>query len=201
MLVSKALFFLHFKCCSYYLNSGTINNMSYSEYEHRHNFSIWAAARAAQRGLTSVKNLRDALEQSDIEIFVNNPSSESTFKAQHKEWCKSICKYLDKKGVQNVSYGRAAKLVNVYLKGMLVLNDLSGDPAKFIHPPIDRILLQNVAKIPTIGTEEKKKLQTTNWTQLQEDDYFQLIDILKDINGDRPFWQIEKYWTVTHSYD
>jgi hypothetical protein len=29
---------------------------------HRHNFAVWAAARAAQRGFTTVENLKAALE-------------------------------------------------------------------------------------------------------------------------------------------
>jgi hypothetical protein len=172
--------------------------MTYTEYKHRHNFSVWAAARAAQRGFTNVEMLRDAIEQCGINTFVNNPSPESEFEAQHRQWCNSICDYLNEKGVQNVSYGRAAKLVNVYLKGMLVLNNLSGEPAKFIHPPIDRILLQNIVKNVAIEKEEKKRLKSTNWTQLQEEDYFRLISTLKTINGNRPFWQLEEHWTVTN---
>lgn len=172
--------------------------MPYSEYNHRHNFSVWAAARAAQRGFTNVEMLRDALEQCGIDVFVNNPSPESEFEGRHKQWCNSICDYLNEKGVHNVSYGRAAKLVNVYLKSMLVLKNLSGEPAKFIHPPIDRILLQNIAKNVTMEKEEKKMLKATNWTQLQEEEYFQLINTLKGINGNRPFWQLEEHWTVTN---
>ena len=172
--------------------------MPYSEYKHRHNFSVWAAARAAQRGFTNVEMLRDALEQCGIDVFVNNPSPASTFDAQHKLWCNSICDYLNEKGVQNVSYGRAAKLVNVYLKSMLVLNDLSGELAAFIHPPIDRILLQNIAKNVTMEKDEKKKLKATNWTQLEEEEYFQLISTLKALNGNQPFWQLEEHWTVTN---
>lgn len=132
------------------------NDMPYSEYKHRHNFSVWAAARAAQRGFTNVEMLRDALEQCGIDVFVNTPSTESEFEGHHKQWCNSICDFLNEKGVQNVTYGRAAKLVNVYLKSMLVLKNLSGEPAKFIHPPIDRILLQNIAKNVTMEKEEKR---------------------------------------------
>jgi len=172
--------------------------MSYSEYKHRHNFAVWAAARAAQRGFTNIQMLQNAIEQCGIEAFVQCPSKESEFKTRHKNWCNSICDYLNIHGVSNVSYGRAAKLVNVYLKGMVVLIDPYGEPAKFIHPPIDRILLQNIAKNFNLDRQVEKKLKTTNWTQLDEKDYFVLIDRLRLINGSRPFWQLEEYWTITN---
>lgn len=172
--------------------------MPYSEYDHRHNFSIWAAARAAQRGFTNVEMLRKALEQCGIENFVMNPSSETEFEQLHRKWCNSICDYLSEKGVKNVSYGRAAKLVNVYLKGMLVLNNLSGEPAKYIHPPIDRILLKNITNKLLIEENDQRRIKAINWTHLQENDYFQLVGLLKKINGDRPFWQLEEHWTVTN---
>jgi len=40
--------------------------MPYDLAEHRHRFAVWAAARAAQRGFTTVKNLRAALQAADI---------------------------------------------------------------------------------------------------------------------------------------
>ena len=172
--------------------------MGYSEYSHRHNFSVWAAARAAQRGFTNVEMLRDALEQCGIDIYVKNSCQKSDFDDNHRKWCNSICDYLNEKGVQNVTYGRAAKLVNVYLKSMVVLNNLSGEEAEYIHPPIDRILLQKLAKKPGIEKSTKKTLKESNWTQLEEKAYIDLIAILKMINGDQPFWMIEEYWTVTN---
>jgi hypothetical protein len=45
--------------------------MPYDLVEHRHRFSVWAAARAAQRGLKGgrIEVLRDALEQSGVVEF------------------------------------------------------------------------------------------------------------------------------------
>lgn len=172
--------------------------MTYSENKHRHNFAVWAAARAAQRGFTNVEMLKEALEQCGIENFVSSPSEVTDFDNKHKAWCKSICDYLEEKGVQNVTYGRAAKLVNVYLKSMVVLQNLAGEAAKIIHPPIDRILLQNIAKSLDISKENKKILKSANWTQVSEEEYFNIIQILKTTNKDRPFWMIEEYWTVTN---
>jgi len=174
-----------------------MSSVEYSNYKHRHNFAIWAAARAAQRGFTNVINLKNALESSSIGEFVEKPSGESKFDKKHAKWCNRICDYLHNQGVNEATYGRAAKLVNVYLKSMVVLLDLSSEAAKFIHPPIDRILLQNIARDPNVNKEYSRKLRNTNWTSLDESEYFDLISILKEINGDQPFWKIEEYWDVT----
>ncbi|MCB1582564.1 MAG: hypothetical protein KDI92_05815 [Xanthomonadales bacterium] len=171
--------------------------MVYSEHKHKHNFFAWAAARAAQRGFTSVKNLQDALEESDIEEFTESKQLVNDFDTSHKLWCNSICDYLIGKGVQNVSYGRAAKLVAVYLKGMVVIEDLSSDLARIIHPPIDRILLQNLSNKNEVSLENKKLFKSSNWTQLIQSEYFVLVSALREVISDEPFWKIEEYWTVT----
>ena len=46
--------------------------MAYTEFQHQHNFSVWAGARAAQRGFTNVELLRDALEQCGVTEFSKN---------------------------------------------------------------------------------------------------------------------------------
>jgi response regulator RpfG family c-di-GMP phosphodiesterase len=169
----------------------------YSAYQHRHNFAVWAAARATQREFTTTEKLREALEASSIDTFVERPCGREDFDGRHRGWCGSICQQLRSRRVEGASYGRAAKLVNVYLKSMVVLPDLSSDVASYVHPPIDRILLQNVAKAPEVSTERSQTLRNTSWTQLSEAAYFELISMLRDINGDRPFWKIEEHWDVT----
>ena len=169
----------------------------YSTYQHRHNFAIWAAARATQRGFTTTESLKEALEATGIKTFIERPCKRGDFDDHHRRWCRSICRHLKSAQVEGVSYGRAAKLVNVYLKSMVVLPDLSSEVASYVHPPIDRILLQSVAKDPEVSTERSRALRNTSWTKLSEAEYFDLISMLKDINGDRPFWKIEEHWGVT----
>jgi hypothetical protein len=68
---------------------------------HIHRFAIWAAARASQRGFTSVIVLRDALEQSGIVEFVLEPDALSVGAAQfrelHQEWCRSIVRFFERR--------------------------------------------------------------------------------------------------------
>ncbi|TYP95427.1 hypothetical protein LX73_0730 [Fodinibius salinus] len=168
--------------------------MNYSKEKHSHNFAIWAAARATQRAFTSTENLKKALEDCGILDFIKNPDKASEFDNLHKKWCNSICKDLKKEGINKVTYGRAAKLVNCYLKSRLVLKNLESEEAYYIHPPIDRILLQNLSKSETISKEKKKWLKGINWTQLNMEEYFRLINFLRKFNGDKPFWMIERHW-------
>src|SRR5579884_4153845 len=128
---------------------------AYDLVEHRHRFSVWAAARAAQRKLkgATVDVLRDALEQSGVVAFINAPFpalTEQSFDEQHRALCRSIVHYLASRGV-TASFGRAAKLVAVYLKGTVVL-DSNANPtlARLVHPPIDAILLRNCSRASTI---------------------------------------------------
>jgi hypothetical protein len=73
-------------------------NMPYDITEHRHRFAVWAAARAAQRGFTTVRNLRDALQATDIQEILAAPStfdiSAAKFDEVHRRWCSAICSNL-----------------------------------------------------------------------------------------------------------
>ena len=115
---------------------------------HIHRSAIWAAARASQRGFTSVIVLRDALEQSGIVEFVPKPYASSVGAAQfrelHQEWCRSIIRFLERRN-SAATYERAAKLVAVYLKTRVVLPHAESKLARVAHPPVDSILLRNIS--------------------------------------------------------
>ncbi len=97
--------------------------MSYDLPEHRHRFAVWAAARASQHGFTTVEPLRDALQATDIRKVLSAPQtlqlSALQFDALHRRWCSSICSSLGQRRIAKVTYGRAAKLVAVYLKAIV----------------------------------------------------------------------------------
>jgi hypothetical protein len=115
--------------------------MPYSIFEHRHRFSAWAAARAAQvRSGVKVRDFREALEKSGLTEFLKEPASkhvtQDEFEVLHRRWCSAIIDYLGTKGMRNIAYGRAAKLVAVYLKAMVVLGtDPDCELAQIAHPP------------------------------------------------------------------
>jgi len=176
--------------------------MPYDEFTHKHNFSVWAAARAAQRGFTTVDNLKKALEGCGVVEYVRAKECSTDdwqqYDEMHKQWCESIITYLQENDVANVTYGRAAKLIAVYIKSMVVLSALGSSIAKVAHPPIDRILLQNLSKEKTINHPRKRAWSKISWTQLTKPHYFKLISELRDVVGNEPFWKLEEHWTVTN---
>jgi hypothetical protein len=102
--------------------------MPYDMTEHRHRFAAWAAARAVQRGWGSSKTekLRNAIESCGVREFVGSLESphgvdERRFRELHRQWCCAVIESLTQQGVAAATFGRAAKLVAVYLKVMVVL--------------------------------------------------------------------------------
>ncbi len=177
----------------------TSASVAYDMAEHRHRFSIWAAARAAQRGCRGcdTDTLRHALENSGIREFLKTANfhglNEERFDKLHRQWCTSITNFLKAKRV-DVRFGRAAKLVGVYLKSFAVLGggDGAAPLARLAHPPIDRSLLE----LP----KEKSKWRKAAWTKLTESQYYELIsDLRKLLEKDEPFWKLEKCFMANKS--
>ncbi|MEK7994019.1 MAG: hypothetical protein AAB403_09475 [Planctomycetota bacterium] len=175
----------------------------YSLFTHRHNFAVWAAARASQRGFTTVSNLKAALEASKLPLVIQNPSEwpacAEQFDSFHRLYCGRIVDYLTTGGVTNVPYGRAAKLMAVYLKSMIVVSEHARSTfAAIIHPPVDRSLLQNLARDRRFDQKLRHHWRNLNWTGLSGVDYFALINEFRRNGLDKPeFWMLERYWDPT----
>lgn len=175
----------------------------YSLFTHRHNFAVWAAARASQRGFTTVSNLKIALEASKLPEAIQNsqewPTSAEQFDSFHSLYCHRIVDRLTTAGILHVSYGRAAKLVAVYLKSMIVVSEHGRSAfAAHIHPPIDRTLLKNLARDRHFDHQIRHHWRNLTWTGLSESDYFALIEEFRRNDLDKPaFWMLERYWDPT----
>ena len=178
--------------------------MPYDMTEHRHRFAAWAAARAVQRGWGSSKKekLRIALESCGVREFICSPGSrdidECRFGELHRQWCRVVIESLTQQGVVGATFGRAAKLVAVYLKVMVVLSPAGDcDLARVAHPPIDRTELHKVASKVGVDSPLGRLLKTVNWTQLTEPTYYSLTKQLRVlIPSNDPFWTLEQYWNV-----
>ena len=178
--------------------------MSYDIFQHKHRFSVWATARAAQRGLAngSTEVLAEAIEQCGVVDFLRSDSALSTnkneFDALHKVWCRDIVTFLHRKGVKGATFGRAAKLIAVYLKSMVVVGGShESDLARVAHPPVDRVLLQNMSGSRDIQSPHKGYWRGIAWTELGEKEYYELIAQLGSCLDDGvSMWLLEKYWTV-----
>jgi len=176
-------------------------DMIYDLHIHKHNFSAWAAARAAQRGFTTSTILIAALETSNVQNYLPDPSLYQfgceKFDELHRRWCRSIVNALLARNVASATWGRAAKLLAIYLKSMVIVgNDAYSSFARCIHPPIDRRLLQAVAADSSHPEKLRRICQQTNWTQLTEQEYYDLIQQLRAaLPPEMPFWMLESYWT------
>ncbi len=174
---------------------------TYSEFEHRHRFAAWAAARAAQRGLSngSVEVLTEALETSGLKRLLEDglagwPTSKEDVDRRHPEWCGAVAAALERRGVKT-AYGRIAKLINVYFKAMLVTGPLvSSDFAKHCHPPIDSLLLKRLSREDAYK-QYHALWKKAAWTKLGPEEYEAIIKSFRDAKLDEPvFWKIERYW-------
>lgn len=171
--------------------------------EHRHRFSVWAAARAAQRGFTDVNRLRAAVERCGVREYLRTCDFEAidplAFDALHRTWCRAVMAELIRNEVEKVTFGRAAKLIAIYLKSVVVLGVGCGSRFSSVaHPPIDSILLSAAAQSPTVVSGHKADWARMRWTMLDEESYYRLIEQLRAILAPgEPFWMLEKFWTVT----
>mgnify|MGYP006135113607 FL=1 len=180
---------------------------NYDHTEHTHRFAIWTAARAAQRGFTTTKNIGQAIELTDLRRFSQSEKDMSAeeFDEWHKKQCHALMTYLNNQDKINTqgnvvgnlqcSYGRAAKIIAIYLKTRVVIPKPNDKLSSIIHPPIDAILIKNLY-------QNRKELKfnsvfkSLKWTQTDETEYFELIYHLRQIVKDAPFWKLEYYWRV-----
>ncbi len=170
--------------------------MKYKFSEHLHNYSVWTAARASQRGWKNAKTplIKEAIDNSDLKILhtlkeINSPEKFDNF---HRVTATKIINSLSLRDIK-ASYGRAAKIIAIYLKTSIIISELGeGLFSEIIHPPIDDILLKNLNKAnKTLG------LRGVKWTKLTEKDYFEIIKKLRTLEFEN-FWELEKYWTLTN---
>jgi hypothetical protein len=182
--------------------------MDYDIFEHRHRFACWAAARAAQRGFANTKVIVDALESTGIREFVRASTkrkiTRAAFDKQHREWRTAFCRHArhalraEPTKAKLVTHGRAAKVIAIYVKTMVITNGNHRSPlARVAHPPIDRVLLKALARDGRVEVTRSALRKLINWTQLGPRDYERLIEDLRKVTGADPFWMIEECWSAT----
>ncbi len=169
--------------------------IKYTFSEHLHNYAIWTAARAVARNFTDTKSIKSAIEKTKLKWLIDNKEDFTidSFDLLHRETANIIINHLksvDPKLGNKVTYGRAAKIIAIYIKTIIVVRDSGvSNLAKIAHPPIDRILLTNAGKV-----YKDFELNKYNWTQLSENKYFELIDKFRTLELEY-FWELEQYWS------
>ncbi|AEE54525.1 hypothetical protein Halhy_6710 (plasmid) [Haliscomenobacter hydrossis DSM 1100] len=172
-------------------------NINYDHAEHLHRFACWTAAAAVRRAFVGNEVIARVIEDINLkqelfELKKAEPSAEK-FDEKHKEYSNRLVTRLkellnSQAEKDKVTYGRAAKIIAVYIKTCYVIPDPECALSRVAHPPIDRILLTNLSKCEKINFDKFPA-----WTKLSPKEYVELIKSLRRIEPDH-FWKLERYW-------
>jgi hypothetical protein len=193
----------------------------YSMLEHRHRLAVWVAGRAYSRkgsghtvavaqaliensGLNAISSPEDLPEPRDVDAFIHQLIGNVIVAARaipdHKHWKTGQLQRLE------CTYGRAQKLVNMYLKSKIVCAEFSEytDRVSALHPPIDDQLIKaiqrNLESCPEQTKAQFKKQWATarklgtRWTKFNQQNYDAYISAIRSFLAGRPLWQIEYLW-------
>lgn len=169
-----------------------MTNNSYSFNEHKHRYALWTAARAVQRSFAKTKKICAAVAATTLQNFAERETflTQEEFDRQHVLWCTELMAAFEKQKIL-CSFGRAAKIVAIYLKTSVILPQRGeGHLAQIIHPPIDRILLQKLARLQGLSHLAKE-----NWTGFDQAKYQQVSTSIKNATGQFN-WLFEANWKI-----
>lgn len=199
----------------------SIDASSYTMLEHRHRLAVWVAGRAYSRqgsghtmtvaqalidnsGLSAISSPEDLPMPGDVDAFIHRLIEGVMLAGRdipdHKHWKTGEIQSLE------CTYGRAQKLVNMYLKSKIVCAQFSehSDRVSALHPPIDDQLIKAIQRHRGSCPEETKALFKkqwatarklgTRWTKFSQQTYDAYIAAIRSFLAGRPLWQIEYLW-------
>ncbi|MBX5249980.1 hypothetical protein HJC03_06135 [Rhizobium sp. NLR4b] len=178
--------------------------------ENRNRFSSWAAVTAARASrncrFTRAEGflLLSSSGLSRIGTSWDDLPDASALDTFHRQLRDRLCEAAD--GLWSArdhgfSHGVAAKLINVYLKAMYLSGvEINQAPdnvrlkANALHPPIDRMLLAELASGDVGGRAQFwRKQMNRGWSNFTSEEYESTIDAIRHVTGG-PLWKIEKHW-------
>ena len=166
--------------------------------EHVHRYAVWTAARAVQRSFAKTEKIKNAIEKSGLREAVKSSAwtDENTFDSFHEVCANKIMEAFKNENIPDVSYGRAAKIIAIYLKTTVIVASSGADKrCEFIHPPVDRILLSGLCKLDGL-----RNINKDPWTQLSQEKYWGIVNMVRKSN--RAFnWKLEYYWDINKASD
>ncbi|TNE90571.1 hypothetical protein [Thioclava sp. L04-15] len=136
------------------------------------------------------------------------PLTQKDFDVAHHTWCDDLSKRGQDLIGSRFSYGIAAKMVNCYLKALFLqtmvgapfnpynkrADDVAENSTRFLHPPIDRLLMVEAARHANPVQKVKwKKLISTGWSKFQCQDYKLAIQLIREMVGENAALG-EVYW-------
>ena len=180
-----------------------IDFSKYTIEEHLHRYACWTAARAASTsrfsndevaGFLLDCNLRENLEKLRIDGTVTHKDYRAWFVKQVESLLHCFGQYENPKikGIfRKTKFGIAAKMVSIYIKTVEVMPSKGTSNISMVaFPPIDSILLKKLV------SEKEIDILNTAWSGMEETEFMEVIEKLKNIMGDQPFWKLEYFWNL-----
>lgn len=175
--------------------------MPYTIADHRHRYAAWAASRAASTKSCRFEVLqgKEFLESVGLQNLIPDIESlprPAEIDVRHREWRNSAIAAAAARGLVGFSHGIAAKLINVYLKGVSVCGGCEAHPSvQALHPPIDSLLLytlyaENVGRLKARWQTARK----LRWSKLNSEQYEDVISAIRQAMGTTPLWLVEEHW-------
>jgi len=166
--------------------------------EHQHRFAAWCAAtaaRASSKFRFPVQFGREIIEDAGLKSWSTLLPAEKSFDREHDEMCSKIIElsksYVGSQLARPFSYGVAAKLLNCYLKAIYA-NRPCGS-ISYIHPPIDRLLIQELKNRNVGASEIWSEILRSGWSSMERDTYVAAISEFRRITAGK-LWMIEEHW-------
>lgn len=163
---------------------------------HKHRFAAWAGATAASTSPLCRFKVSQAVALLENTTIARDVETKEKWKSAkfYDDWHRTVCDKIvlaaEKKQLEGFSFGVAAKLVNVYVKAF-ALSELN--EYKYIHPPVDSILLNSLKKNNFGG--KGKFWGLYKWSKLAREEYYELIQNLREsIGSSEGLWTIESHW-------
>lgn len=175
--------------------------MAYTIEDHKHTSAAWAAAtgaRASKLCRFPVSTGKQILEEAgfNARFTVADLPPPVRLDEQHAEWRENIIKKAKGKNIP-FTHGIAAKLINSYLKDRFLCGgDHENERVKSLHPPIDALLLDALARSNYGGyAEEWRKFHDKRWSKFESATYQAVINLVRRaLPAGEPLWKIEEHW-------
>lgn len=186
----------------------------YTFSEHRHRLAAWGAASGASASpccrfpvRQGVRLIEDCgLKEIAVGGWDALPNPED-FDNCHGQWRNALvecaAQLLGERYGDHFSHGVAAKLINGYFKTIFVcgmtddlnnLNDEQSQKLNAIHPPIDRLLLAELATHNVGGKRNFwRQHRDIGWSNFSSDQYQAVIEGVRTCTGGA-LWRIEEHW-------
>lgn len=175
--------------------------MPYSIETHKHRLAAWSAstaARASKLCRFKVEHGVAILEGAGFTADFSSPDQlpkPEQIDTAHLQWRESLILEANKYGV-TFTHGIAAKLANTYLKVRFVCGGHhEHDYVVSLHPPVDKLLLDMLAEQNVGGMAKQwRKFSKLGWSKYSSGEYQDVIDHFRQVLGEVPLWEIERYW-------